>query len=337
MTSAQFFQPITVDGSEVVLRVFVPTRDERKRAAVVMVCGLGWLGGGILGIIGKTFNDRFGYAFANASVPCVQIHTPSRHLAHTRLLDLSAILLWPMTWVPLLNFPLLLLDVLFLAVTLWDFLAILFIPAVMFIGPLALPLLHGSLRASQWLQGVLPAPPPRNHLHDVEGAVQWAKKNPAKLGSNGNLVLCGYSSGAQCAAQFALAGAHNFESVVLISGIYNLHTDAWKGFSAALAPLVNLALSDILNASAEDRLTLSPEWNVQGRLEGQHWLVLNAQNELMGLPFQDLLFASEGLCEKLAANGARVTREVCGLNHWLLLFSFDAFARRHRYLKATTE
>ena len=37
------------------------------------------------GTIGLIFNDKFGYEFAQNGVPCVQIHTPSRHIAHTRL------------------------------------------------------------------------------------------------------------------------------------------------------------------------------------------------------------------------------------------------------------
>merc|ERR1712218_79512 len=156
-------------------------------------------------------------------------------------------------------------------------------------------------------------------------------------GSTGRLVLCGYSSGAHCASLYAMSEkASEFESVLLISGIYDIHTDAWTGWMSYLAPVINVLLKDIVGAvTPELREKLSPVKMVERRLDGMDWHVLNAESELLGIqPFQDLLFSSDALCEQLTSKGANVHRATCGHNHWLLIFSFDAYVRKFAYCRA---
>jgi len=325
------FRTISVDGRDVQLRVFTPgTEDGPQKPAVVMVCGLMWLGGGLLGQVGLVFNDVFGYAFARGGVPCVQIHTPSRHIAHTRIQELQALLLWPLSCIPLLNLPLLLADVVMLSITPIDVCMLVLVPVLSLLGPLALPVLHLVVRGGQWLQGTFPAPQPASHQKEVAAAVAWAKSNQELLRSDGRLVLCGYSSGGQCASLFALSPtAPRFHAVVLISGIYGLQTDEWTGIRRWLAPCFNLLYKDILGVSdKEARRLQSPEVMVQMSHEGQAWYVLSAKREIMGLqPFEDIFFNVNPLCTALKAKGACVHRVQCGLNHWLLVMNINDFIR----------
>eukprot|EP00439_Symbiodinium_sp_Y106_P050861 s264_g6.t1 len=108
-TAAQSFKTVEVDGREVTLRVFTPAGGGGSKPAVVMVCGLLWrgFGEGILGFIGLNFNDAFGHALARNGLPCVQIHTPQRHIAHTRVQELALALCAPVYLVPGLRFLLL--------------------------------------------------------------------------------------------------------------------------------------------------------------------------------------------------------------------------------------
>merc|ERR1719352_1042274 len=57
-----------------------------------------------MGMIGLNFNDAFGYAFARAGVSCVQVHTPNRHLAHTRIQDILCFLMLPLLFIPGIGF-----------------------------------------------------------------------------------------------------------------------------------------------------------------------------------------------------------------------------------------
>eukprot|EP00927_Polykrikos_kofoidii_P046834 TRINITY_DN40961_c0_g1_i1.p1 TRINITY_DN40961_c0_g1~~TRINITY_DN40961_c0_g1_i1.p1 ORF type:complete len:375 (+),score=47.01 TRINITY_DN40961_c0_g1_i1:69-1127(+) len=327
---------ITVNGREVQLRVFVPTGcTDPPRPAVVMVCGLLWLGGGLLGRIGITFNDSFGYIFAGSGSPCVQIHTPGRHMADTGILDLTAVLATPLGalshWVA---GPLLVADLLLLATSAKDLalLALLFLPLLPKL-PLAaaLPTGHALMRVVQYLRGRLPGPSPRCHQSEIAAATAWASSRHNELGSDGRLVMCGYSSGGHCASLFALSpSAPRFEAVVLISGIYGLQTDAWEGvIRRGLAPVFNRLFADILGVrTAEARSKASPEAVVSASKigKGHTWYVLSARMELMGLePFQDILFRVGPLCSALEAKGVKVHRVTCGLNHWLLAMNIGDF------------
>eukprot|EP00434_Breviolum_minutum_P038763 symbB.v1.2.034397.t3/scaffold4431.1/size39743/2 len=174
----------------------------------------------------------------------------------------------------------------------------------------------------------------------VEAAVTWAEKNQALLGNDGRLVLCGYSSGGHVASLYGLehcavpkSGKRRFEAVVLVSGIYDLRTDGWKGIKRFLAPVNNMIYGDIIAAdSDEKRAKASPAAVVQAKEQKDldpdcTWWVLNAKKELMGLPiFEEILFDSSSLVSGLKAKGASVKRAECGYNHWLLVFGFPSFA-----------
>ncbi|CAE8654701.1 unnamed protein product, partial [Polarella glacialis] len=162
------FHTIIVDGRDVQLRVFVPDpvakdpgldndnvsnaakltgKTPGSKPAVVMVCGLLWLGEGLLGLIGVTFNDAFGRAFARHGVPCVQIHTPQRHLKHTTLMDIHLLLLLPMCLVPGLRFLVLAADVAMLMTSradVWLFVVFVLLPGLIDVAAsclLAVPML----------------------------------------------------------------------------------------------------------------------------------------------------------------------------------------------------
>lgn len=330
MQFCRSFHPIIVDGHDVQLRVFLPSGEgcPSKKPAVIMVCGLLWLGQGVLGRIGLNFNDEFGRAFARSGLPCVQIHTPCRHLANTRLPEMLLIPLWALSLVPFLNTAMLLGTVLMLAVTLVDFGLIALVPLLHPLGHFAVPVCHGIVRLAQWLQGTLTESVYRNHQKEIAAAVEWVTKNQVLLGSDDRLILCGYSSGANCAALYGLSdAAPRFEAVVLISGLYNVRTHTWTGCRRFLAPVFNLIFGDILNLrSDEDRDAASPDFMVRKNLEGQDWYILTAKMELMGLqPFEDILFQAAPMCAALTAKAGRVHSVSCGLNHWLLVFSAEGF------------
>jgi len=323
------------NDNDVCMRVFLPAlKDEddekKKRPAIVMVCGLLWFGEGLLGAIGNMFNDGFGWAMARAGVPCVQLHTPQRHIGYTRLMDYLAVLLFPLTAFNPLRTLIPLVDVFMIATDFFDLLP-LFALVMVFErwGWWALPFAHLATRNLQWIRGSVPGPPRRDHQADIAAAVAWTQENKELLGSDGRLVLAGYSSGGHCAALFGVAEkAPKFEAVVLISGIYSVMTDAWVGGRRLLAPLFNIIYGDILGCrTSEARRELSPEVRVERKMNGQDWYVLTAKYELMGMqPFQDILFRAEPLCDALKAKGAKVHRVSCGLNHWTLVFSFKEFA-----------
>lgn len=336
---------IKLDGEdEVVLRVFTPEKAEGKRPAVVMVCGLLWLGNGLLGLIGLNFNDSFGYAFARNGCPCVQIHTPSRHLAHTRLMDLLVLVLapiWPFLGSPILRFLLVVADISMLAINLHDLAYLLPLVGLslyrwMTVSPgtcsaVMLLAAHMLVRGVQSALNSYPGPKPRNYMKEVAAAVAWAQQNQSSLGSDGRLVLCGYSSGGHVASLYGLSeGAPEFSAVVLVSGIYSLQTDTWTGCRRCLAPIFNLMFKDILGVdSPEARENASPVAFAARSKKKQtcDWYLLTARMELMGLePIQSILFDATGLATALEARGAKVKRATCGLNHWLLIFGFADFA-----------
>jgi len=333
---ARSFHNLVVDGRDVQLRIFTPRGYKGPaKPAVVMVCGLLWFGGGFLGRIGLTFNDVFGKVFARNGVACVQIHTPSRHLAHTRFMDLLAVLTWPLSVVPHLRTVLLVGDVFMLANSPIDLSLLLLVPVLLnyfksltLAGLFALPLLHFAIRTLQKLRGGTPWPKHINIVHEVTAAVQWAQSNQEMMGSNGKLVLCGYSSGAHCAALYRLsADVPAFTAVVLISGIYSLRTHAWTGKRRIFAPIFNMIYLDILGCGTdEERDAASPEVLVKNKMQGD-WYVLSARNELLGIPVQNLLFDRAGLCADLEAQGANVHQVTCGSNHWALVLSIETFIK----------
>jgi len=337
---------VTVDGLEVQLRVFTPKEkaaqsgDGAPRAeppgkmpAVVMACGLGWLGGGLIGQMGIAFNDGFGRAFARNGAPCVMVHTPARQKGHTRLIEIAALLLWPLVGIPGLAYIVPVLDLLFMAVSRFDIhLLLLFaVPALVRRagGAAALPLLHLGARLLQRLQRGR-WPKHRSQLNEIAEAVRWAQQHQELLCSDGRIVLCGYSSGGHGAALYALTGRAppDLAAVVLISGIYSVCTHAWTGAKRLLlAPLFDIFYEDALGVGSEPeaREAASPVEMVKRDLRGD-WYVLNSKTELLGLqPFQDILFDSSALRAKLKANGATVHRVTCGHNHWLLIASIDEF------------
>jgi acetyl esterase/lipase len=321
------FQVLKVDGNDVQLRVFVPEQtNDTKKPAVVMVCGLLWLGGGFMGMIGLNFNDAFGNAFARAGVSCVQVHTPNRHMAHTRIQDILCFLMLPLLFIPGIRFLICLLDGMLLATSLLELcvfvVTVLIVPS--FLGG---PFIHLAMRAFQWWQGGIPFPKHRSALREVEATRKWAKENKDLLRSNGELVLCGYSSGGHCASLHAFQKESPcYSHVVLISGIYDLRTAAWTGMRRYLAPLYNMVYSDIYGVTDEAaRAAASPVALVPHKISGD-WYVLSAKAELMGLaPFEDIFFGTAPLCNALEAAGAKVHKVTCGLNHWLLIFGIDNF------------
>lgn len=325
------FRYLDVDGQQVQLRVFLPAKAASPpKPAVVMVCGLLWLGTGTLGRIGLAFNDVFGRAFAAAGTPCVQIHTPSRHLAYTRIMDLAVSLLWPLGYFGILRAPLIIGDVAMLTTSVLDCTPLLLLPLASSLGAWALPLFHLLVRAVQWLRGAIPGPPPRDHQKEIAATVAWTQANKELLESSGRLVLCGYSSGGHCASLYGGSPeAPQFDAVVLISGIYGLRTHAWAGARRLLAPVFDMLFADILGLQTpEERDRNSPDVMVKRDLKGQDWYVLSAQMELMGLqPFEDILFQTKPLCDAVTAKGATVHRMTCGLNHWLLLLNFAGFVK----------
>lgn len=297
----QSFQQIEVDGREVTLRVFLPAENgggkKQKPPAVVMVCGLLWLGEGLLGFIGLNFNDAFGYAFARQGVPCVQIHTPQRHIAQTRVMELALAACSPLYVVPGLRFLLLASDICMLLTSkmdIWLLLLAVVLPGILdavvatslavpmlLLGPVGwflsfanmaaglviVPLLHCAVRLGQYMLGELEDRSNyRNYLKEVEAAVTWAEKHQALLGNDGRLVLCGYSSGGHVASLYGLEqcvvptnGKRRFEAVVLVSGIYDLRTASWEGVKRFLAPIHNMLYGDIIAADSDaKRAQVSP-------------------------------------------------------------------------------
>merc|ERR1712216_574641 len=160
------------------------------------------------------------------------------------------------------------------------------------------------------------------------GTVAWMAHHKELLGSDGRLVLCGYSSGGHCASLHALSkDAPKYEAVVLISGLFSLRTDTWTGGKLLLKPVFNLLFGDAYGATDDAlRKAASPTCAVPRQLKGD-WYVLTAKMELMRAPvIEDILFGStDAFCDALQAAGAKVHRVTCGLNHWLLIFGIDAF------------
>ena len=98
-----------------------------------MVCGLLWLGEGLLGSIGLAFNDALGRALAQRGMATVQLHTPQRHLARTRLMELALTAALPLCLLPGLRALLLATDLAMLATSKKDLylLMILLLPGLL--------------------------------------------------------------------------------------------------------------------------------------------------------------------------------------------------------------
>lgn len=266
----------------------------------------------------------------------MQIHTPCRHIAETRFMDVLAALLFPLTLPPTPLRPILCtIDTFMLAMHGTDFLPLALLMALVpNWGFWGLPVMHLAIRQMQWLRGAIPKPTCRDHQKEISATVAWTQENKAKLGSDGRIVLCGYSSGGHCASLYGLSKqAPKFDAVVLISGIYSLQTDHWSGGRRLLKPIFDrLVYGDILGCrTTEERKLASPDALVKQRLKGkelkgQEWYILSAKYELMGLaPFEDILFATGPLCQALQDGGAKVHKVSCGLNHWLLVLKIDGF------------
>mmetsp|Transcript_111859 Transcript_111859/g.176665 ORF Transcript_111859/g.176665 Transcript_111859/m.176665 type:complete len:347 (-) Transcript_111859:27-1067(-) len=321
------FEDLTVDGRNVRLRIFLPDCPN-PRPAVLMVCGLFFLGGGLMGRIGLFYNDNFGFFFARAGVVCVQVHTPCRHMAHTRMLELICLVVWPLMMIYYLSYAVLVMDVLLLAVTPIDLCFLLLVPLLPNYMHMmsVLPVIHLAMRSGQWLQGILPWPKNPSTNAEIAAASEWMRKNTDRLCSDGRIVLCGYSSGGHGASLHAFdAASPRYESVILVSGLYDLRT-SWTDYRRFFAPVFNMLYQDCYGASdADARLKASPEAVVPKKVEGD-WYVLSARCELMGLqPLQDMIFKSEPLCTALAAAGAKVNRVQCGMNHWTLILAINGF------------
>ena len=325
---------VRVEGRHVSLRVFTPVQPSQKVApTVVMVCGLAWLGGGALGCLGELYNDAFGRAFARHGISCVQLHTPARHLAHTRIVEVVGLLLWPLTFVPIVSIPVLVLDVIALATSFWQLLFLLVVPFVSLFGPLSLPSLHLSMRFVQWISRDIPFPKHVSAHQEIDAAVAWAQSHQELLRGNGCMVLCGYSSGGHCASLYATSpNSPCFDAVVLISSCcFDMQTDRWKGIKVLFAPVFNLIFAEILGVnSSQSRKSASPAFTVsEGDHHNESWYILSASSELMGIqPLQSILFDSQTFCDALRRKGAEIHNVSCGLNHWLLIFSVDAFISR---------
>lgn len=104
-----------------------------KLPCVVMVCGLLWLGEGLLSSIGLAFNDALGRALAQQGMATVQLHTPQRHLARTRLMELALTAALPLCLLPGLRALLLATDLAMLATSKKDLylLMILLLPGLL--------------------------------------------------------------------------------------------------------------------------------------------------------------------------------------------------------------
>ncbi|CAK0871247.1 unnamed protein product, partial [Prorocentrum cordatum] len=155
------------------------------------------------------------------------------------------------------------------------------------------------------------------------------RRGPARLPARGRGGR-GLGRGEQAGRK----GGPRFDAVVLISGLYDLRTETLKGPARVVAPALNFVYRGILGLAGErERHEASPAALVrsgqQGRLDaGCPWWVLSARRELLGLwPLEDAVFGCSDFVDGLAAKGADVRRAECGYNHWLLVFSFDAFAR----------
>ena len=116
-----------------------------------MVCGLLWLGSGLLGLIGVTFNDAFGRALARQGAACVQLHTPQRHLKGTRLMELALLACLPLCLLPGLRFGLLAADLAMLLSSRKD----LYLAALLLLPGLLDALLATSLAVPMLLLGPL--------------------------------------------------------------------------------------------------------------------------------------------------------------------------------------
>merc|ERR1712232_617012 len=150
-----------------------------------------------------------------------------------------------------------------------------------------------------------PFPPRASADAEIAAAVDWAVANRDRLRGDGRMILSGNSSGATCAANYALSpSAPNFDAVLLFSGAcYDMRTEFWTGlkkygftFPAHLAWWMLIGVS-----SAEERTTMSPiarcENLANQRLQGQHWYVVSAWLELYGLePLAEMIFNTIPLC-----------------------------------------
>ncbi|CAE7765626.1 unnamed protein product [Symbiodinium sp. CCMP2456] len=292
-TAARSFKTLEVDGRKVTLRVFTPAGEGGSKPAVVMVCGLLWFGEGILGFIGLNFNDAFGHALARHGLACVQIHTPQRHIAQTRVQELALALCAPVYLVPGLRFLLLAADVLMLLTSrrdVWLMLVAVVLPGLvdavlaaslavpmLLMGPLGwlftalfmigglvlVPALHFAFRMGQYLMGELDLTGEgrRDYLKEVEAAVSWAEENASALKSDGRLVLCGYSSGGHVAALYGLetcvaakdGRARSRFEAVVLVSGIYDLRTKWEDMRRFLAPAMNLIFKDILGADTEAR------------------------------------------------------------------------------------
>jgi len=356
----QWTSTVEVDGQLVELRVSVPVDLEgvarSRRPAVVMVCGLLWLGGGLLGRIGLTFNDAFGCAFARSGCACVQMHTPSRHLAHTKIMELALAILWPLLLIPGLRLVFFAGDLFLVATSAFEVLlglvCMLLIPLdyasqlptlgvghfrlvgidCSVAGLLVLLFAHAVVRMFQLLRVGGSWPKCRDFMKETAAAVEWTNKNYSLLGHDGRQVLCGYSSGGHVAALHALsAGSTQFEAIIMISGIYDLRIDTWTGSRRLLVPLFSALYYDILQiATPEAREAASPAAVAAMPVSKVQplWYFLSARMELMGIqPFERILFDTSALCNALVARGSEVKRVSCGMNHWLLIFNIESFVQ----------
>lgn len=224
--------------------------------------------------------------------------------------------------------PVLLADVIFMAVSRLDLIFVVLVPFLSLFGPFGLPLLHLGIRCGQWMQGCIPFPKHASHYREIDKAVSWAHDNKEFLENDGRFILCGYSSGGNCASLYALSQpARRFHSIVMVSAAFlDTRTEHWTGLKAWFAPIFNAVFSEVLGINSTSlRESGSPLVAVKEDRAGEQWYILNARSELMGMPGQDILFDAEPFCKALKGKGAEIHRVTCGLNHWSLIFSLEPF------------
>lgn len=128
---------------------------------------------------------------------------------------------------------------------------------------------------------------PNSHIVKIDRDLE-ASENRKLLGSDGRLVLCGYSSGGHVAALYGAEHSEDFEAVVLVSGIYDLRTDGWQGLKSWLCKPLELVYADILGLETKEERALASPVAVLGSKEQKGlesscvWWLLNAKKEITG-------------------------------------------------------
>jgi len=348
------------DGRSLEMRSYVPrapagssTVPEPARPTVVLNGGMMWIGLGFLGWISWSFNREFGFAFARNDMSCVVLLSPGRHIMHTWIAEFVLVcLLMPFicfSAIPQLIWMFIL--ILVLGSVWMD--SILFLPLAGLLhlldaGLLSVPTIWALIRVSQKLRGQLECAP-ADPLVDMQAAVAWTQAQKELLGSDGRLVVAGYSSGGHVAAHYLLSKCPKpiFEVSVLISALLALRledeADGEGKQSGVLRRLTQLP-RDFVRLFFKQCMTqgqgFQPGWRGlcpiatacagNARWPAKRCLVTNAENELCGFPGEKLLFGSTGaFCDALTKHRgvAEMQYKACGRNHWHMIMCLDKVLR----------